>query len=562
MNVLAVLPGFIPSTIIGVLRPLAELERRKEIKLRLRLNNVPIPISHDIDWCDVAVFCRNCEVEDLYVLYELKRKDKKVVYEIDDNFEEIPLTTEIGEYHRSFFRLHVLKRFFALSDVTRVYSDRLLQCVVAHGARPQAIRSYFDKSIIHGLSRRPSDGVIKIAYPTGRIDDRELEDQIFSAVRMILKKYSGKVEFHIWRKSLPRQLSGVKGVVLNKGVRGYDKFIQSFFEAGFDIGLGPGLDTSFFHSKTNNKYREFGGCGIAGVYSDFPPYSNSVIHEQSGLLAGNSTAEWAADIERLVLDDKLRARIVKNAAVDVFSNYTFENAVESWRECLALLGSLISVTPEWLPSPKQFPIFSFINMGLKEDKLDRRFEYVLLACKVIPNSLLEQFAAAEDYLKSGWFRRIASASIFLVNDEVGLKTLSQLITLSPSAIVDLTTYEGDIDGAVRNLLGFTSIVPISFLVTLEQTKAFPPIQTSIDYVLTIKGQPSLIDQEFSLEGYPAAYLDLLERHIRHAPVKKTSSFLMRPLVKIHVFYDRYAIWKGRLETLSMFIKWRLGLRIF
>ena len=37
---------------------------------------------------------------------------------------------------------------------------------------------------------------------------------------------------------------------------------------------------------------------------------------------------------------------------------------------------------------------------------------------------------------------------------------------------------------------------------------------------------------------------------------------MRPLVKIHVFYDRYAIWKGRLETLSMFIKWRLGLRIF
>ena len=560
MNVLAILPGFIPSTIIGVLRPLAELERRKEIKLRLRLNNVPVLISHDIDWCDVAVFCRNCEVKDLSALYELKRKGKKVVYEIDDNFEEIPLTTEIGIYHRSFFRLHVLKRFFALSDVTRVYSDRLLQRAVVHGARPQAIRSYFDKSIIDGLQRRASDSVIKIAYPTGRIDDGKLEERIFSAVRMILEKYAGKVEFHLWRKSLPRQLSGVKGVVLNKGVRGYDKFIRSFFRAGFDIGLAPGIDTPFFHSKTNNKYREFGGCGIAGVYSNFLPYSNSVIHEQSGLLAGNSTEEWAADIERLVLDDKLRARIVKNAADDVFGNYSFESAVESWRECLLKLEGHEPGSPEWLPSPKQHPIFAVLHLG-RENKTDRRPEYLISACQGIHGALLERFAGAEDYLKSS-FRRTVCASLFLVDDENGLETLSQLIALSKSAIVDMTAYEGDVDAAVRDLRVFASSVPISYLVTLEQAKASTLIRALPDYVLTIKVQPSPIVQEFSPAGYPAAYLELLERHIHHAPVKKTSTRLARLLVKIRVIADRYALWKGRVETLSMFIKWRLGLRRF
>lgn len=560
MNVLVILPGFIPSTIIGVIRPLAELERRREIKLRLRLYNVPVFLSYDIDWCDVAVFCRNCEIKDLAVLYELKRKGKKVVYEIDDNFEEIPLTTDVGIYHRSFFRLHVLKRFFALSDVTRVYSERLLQRAVAHGGRPQTIQSYFDKSIIDGLLRPVADGMIRIAYPTGRIDDVEFEERVFSAVRMILEKYAGKVEFHLWRKTVPRQLCGVKGVVLNKGVRGYDNFIRSFFQTGFDIGLAPGIDIPFFHSKTNNKYREFGGCGIAGVYSNFLPYSNSVIHEQSGLLAGNSTEEWAADIERLVLDDKLRAQIVKNAANDVFCNYSFESAIESWRECIALLEKHYSVSPEWLPSPKQVPIFSFVRLGL-EDKTDRRPEYLLLSCQGIPGALLNRFAGVEDYFKST-FRRNCCTSIFLVADEAGLETLSQMISLSPTAIVDMTTYEGDVERAILNLRRFASSVPISFLVSPNQAKASALIQALPDNIFEIEVQSSPITQEFSLAGYPAAYLELLERHIHHAPVNKTSSLAARLLVNLRAITDRYVVWQARFDTLSIFIKWRLGLRKF
>jgi hypothetical protein len=560
MNVLTILPGFIPSTIIGVLRPLAELERRGEIKLRLRLHNLPHFLSSDINWCDVAVFCRNCEINDLPTLYELKRKGKKVVYEIDDNFEEIPLTTDIGVYHRTFFRLHALKRFFALSDVSRIYSERMLQRAIAHGARPQTIRSYFDKTLISDLSKRASDGVIRIAYPTGRIDDRDLEERIFSAVRKVLDQYVGKVEFHLWRKDVPKQLSGVKGVVLNKGVRGYDNFIRSFFQAGFDIGLAPGIDTPFFHSKTNNKYREFGGCGIAGLYSNFLPYSNSVIQEHSGLLVGSSTKEWAAAIERLVLDDKLRSRIVKNAADDVFSNYTFESAVESWRKCLLQAETHNIESPEWLPSPKQWPIFAFAHLG-PEDKTDHRAKYLQHSCQGIPGVLLERFATADEYLKSN-FRRISCASIFLVDDENGLETLFQLIPLSTSAIVDMTAYEGDVEAAVRDFRVFASSVPISFLVTLEQAKASALIQTLPGYVLAIEGRPPPFAQEFSLAGYPAAYLELLERHIHHAPIKRSSGRFSLRLAKLRVIADQYSLWKRRLETLSMLIKWRIVLRRF
>ena len=112
MNVLIILPGFIPSSIIGILRPLTSLESHGEINLRARPSRTSLFLYSDIDWCDIAVFCRNCETSDLMTLYELKRKGKKVVYEIDDNFQEISLNTDIGVYHRVFFRQHTLKRFF------------------------------------------------------------------------------------------------------------------------------------------------------------------------------------------------------------------------------------------------------------------------------------------------------------------------------------------------------------------------------------------------------------------------------------------------------------------
>lgn len=560
MKVLIILPSFIPSTIIGILRPLAELENKGEIKLRLRLNNLPQFLSSDIDWCDTAVFCRNCEIKDLPVLYELKRKGKNIVYEIDDNFEEIPLTTEIGVYHRAFFRLHVLKRFFALSDISRVYSERMLQRSVKHGAQPQSIRSYFDKSLIKNLSKRSPGDVIRIAYPTGRIDDKDLEERFFSAVRIILEKYAGKVEFHLWRKDPPKQLSGVNGVVLNRGVKGYDNFIKSFFQAGFDIGLAPGINNPFFHSKTNNKYREFGGCGIAGVYSNFPPYSNSVTHEYSGLLVGNSTKEWAAAIERLVEDGNLRHLIVENAAIDVFDNYNFESSLVSWRECFLKLENHRPEPPEWLPTATQFPIFAAIHLG-EMDKTDLRFEHLSYSLKGINNAILERFSNVNEYLQSN-FRRTSCASVFFVNDESEVDTLSHLVSLSTSAIIDLSTYSSNMEVAIRDFLACASGIPISFLVTLNQANASTLIKTMPEYVQVIETSLSPIVHAFSLGGYPAAYLDLFERHIHHAPIKLETGRITRLFSKLRGIANYYDFWKSRLETLIMLIKWRIGFRQF
>jgi glycosyltransferase involved in cell wall biosynthesis len=562
-RILIITPAFIPSAIIGVMRPLAELESRNEIDLRLRLYNFKYFQTIDVEWCDVAVFCRSCEAKDLLLLYELKCKGKKVVYEIDDNFEEIPLTTDIGVHHRSFFRLHVLKRFFALSDVSRVYSERMLERAHAHGANAQLIRSYFDKSLIDGAQIKPTVNLIKIAYPTGRIDDRNLEELFFTAVRTILEKYAGKIEFHLWRKSAPKQLSGVDGLVLNKPVRSYDNFVCSLYHAGFTIGLAPGIDTPFFRSKTNNKYREFGGCGIAGIYSNFPPYSNTVDHEHTGLLAGNSANDWVAAIERLVFDIELRERIVKNAREDVFINYSFDRAVESWLTCLNGLSNEDVEAPKWLPSPKQFPIFAAVTLSSVNqlDRHDDRQAHLMSACSAIQGLILERFSSTEAYLKSS-FRKLTCATFFAVNDEHELSLALQVIDLCTSAIIDLTKYRDDVDRAINHLRENISSVPLSFLFTVVQADGSALIQTLPENFLTLKIQSSSIAEEFSLSGYPAAYIDIIEQHIHYGTVKKSSGLLHRLQNKIHAHVDRYVILKGRFYALLMLAKWRLGIRHF
>src|SRR5690349_11069531 len=94
IRVLVVVPALIPPVSIGILRPLRALELSGEIQLsiirRTRWNR------KDVAWADVVVFCRSQSYFELRYLYAAKSLGKRVIFEIDDNFFEIPLRFPIG----------------------------------------------------------------------------------------------------------------------------------------------------------------------------------------------------------------------------------------------------------------------------------------------------------------------------------------------------------------------------------------------------------------------------------------------------------------------------------
>ena len=90
IKVLAILPALIPSSIILVVEPLIHLVKLEKVNLRVRLENIYVR-SSDLKWADIIVFCRNTDPAFDNVLEHVLADHKPYIYEIDDNFFELPL---------------------------------------------------------------------------------------------------------------------------------------------------------------------------------------------------------------------------------------------------------------------------------------------------------------------------------------------------------------------------------------------------------------------------------------------------------------------------------------
>lgn len=561
LHVLVFAPSLIPSVVIGVLRPLVELEKCGKVKLKLRYSSIKVGTAKDIAWCDVGVFCRNTEISDLEYLYELKRQDKRIIYEVDDNFEEIPLNTPIGIYHRKFFRLHALKRFCQLSDVTRVYSSRLKERAESHGANARLIRSYFDASIIEGIPDPHKGSKLKIAYPTGRVDDPRLESMFFDALRQVLVKHRSKVEIHFWRKSLPVQLEGMEGVVVNRPVGSYEEFVKSFYSHGFDIGLAPLVDEPFFHSKSNNKYREFGGCKIAGVYSDMPPYSDCVVNQKTGLLVTNSVQSWADAIEQLILNPDIRSGIAVNAHADVLANYSFDNAVKCFGSVLNEVINRPSKPCSWLYRPGFSLVCAIVDEDAASGGTVNGEQWASFNHAV--NALGGRTFAAISYLELlEKVQSVGSANvvIYIVKNLEDLKNAFVSVPLMRSAIIDMSQASLDESVLWSSMATLNTSTPVSLLINSDQqylrNKA---LESDIPTAVAEKHITTLVN-EYSLSGYKGAYLDLLERHYMYGNIKKEAKHRIRLKNLLRWLQLKRAIYRSRMERGWALLRWRLGKR--
>jgi len=99
--------------------------------------------------------------------------------------------------------------------------------------------------------------------------------------------------------------------------------------------LAPLVDSRFAEYKTNNKVREYGACGIAGIYSDVPLYRESVEHGISGWLVPNEADAWVRAILAAVDDLPATKQAGRRAHAFVETHYRLEHVASLWREALA-----------------------------------------------------------------------------------------------------------------------------------------------------------------------------------------------------------------------------------
>jgi glycosyltransferase involved in cell wall biosynthesis len=300
------------------------------VALELREGFAPLEVRIAPDIFGVAVtgrpviFSRLCFPRYSWLPDHLLREGVRYAYFIDDNFWEI--TPDIDVRLAQFFRhpatVETLDAFVRHAAVVLTWSEPLRDYVASRFSdiRAEFVPPGFDVAKAESLLQRyrPSkdgeDAVIRIGYPT--TPRPRVSSLVVPLVEHFLRVYDRSVifEFIGW---MPEALGGLPNVVFHQWISDYDKYLEFKISRRWHIGIAPLIGDGFEKYKTNNKYREYGGCMVPGLYSNVSPFRETVDDGKTGLLVENDAGAWIGALEKLVASPVLRSAIAQAAFDDV-----------------------------------------------------------------------------------------------------------------------------------------------------------------------------------------------------------------------------------------------------
>ncbi|TFG89557.1 MAG: glycosyltransferase, partial [Gemmatimonadales bacterium] len=251
---------------------------------------------------------------------------KPVLYDLDDLLIDVPATNPYAKVARRLSPniLEVISR----ADAVTVSSEELRSAILPHHSRVSLLPNLLDESQWPPVAGEPDQASsVVIGYsgtPTHQADLALVE----KALERISRKYGKRVAFCFMGCATDRLLR-LPGASVKNFVD-YDAYLGALQEAKISIALAPLTDTRFNRCKSNIKWLEYSAAGIAGVYSDLPPYNDCITPGETGLLAGATTADWFDAIDDLVAHPEKRRRIAAAARQKVLTEHTLAARAHLW----------------------------------------------------------------------------------------------------------------------------------------------------------------------------------------------------------------------------------------
>jgi len=246
------------------------------------------------------------------------------LYYLDDNFWALDPATPIGAYYRHPSVRASLDFFVAHAALVLTHTPDLADALRRRGARVALVPTFFRFDLIAGIEPEASDEIrIGFAGSPGRSADLAL---VTDAVAPVLAADRRAVFEFIG--ATPPGIAAGERVRFFPARPDYAAFIAFQAARNWSIGLAPLLANASNRSKTDNKFREYAACGVAGIYSDFGPYPAVVADGVDGLLVADGG--WTEAIGALVrAPDRLLA--MRRAARDAARRrYDIGSAASAW----------------------------------------------------------------------------------------------------------------------------------------------------------------------------------------------------------------------------------------
>jgi hypothetical protein len=287
-----------------------------------------------VDRADVVVLCRHVAPKFARILRWVEETGRPLIYELDDNLLDIPQEIPGLDYARDPASRAALIACIRRADVVHVYSPTLQECVSSYNPSVRVVTGPLDWGLIPDTLPARDPRRMRLVYATSRRQDR-IASMVVGPLLRALDQFP-QTEVTVWgpRIGALERHPRVRHLAV---IADYDRFVSHFVREAFDIGLAPLPNDQFHRCKSNNKFREYASCGVAGIYSDMPVYNQSIVDGDTGLLAGDGEEAWFRALQRLIADASLRDRVVHNARRYARCHFNQETTDAEWMASIAPL---------------------------------------------------------------------------------------------------------------------------------------------------------------------------------------------------------------------------------
>ena len=323
---------------IRLFSPLGKLEEQGRVSLatgtQVDGRDVDVRLEVVVD-SDIVIIQRQAARTELasHIFKLTDRLGKRVIIEMDD----LLINTPESHVHAKYLEdirpglMESMNRADAVTCSTALLRRELSQ----YARRVFVLPNLIDKDIWSKGNLREDTGgdrvIIAYAGTPTHFDDLEM---ITPAIKVILEKYGDRVTFRFWG-CITEELLSLKGVeFVEELIPDYRAYARALTASDTDIAICPLEENSFNACKSNIKFLEFAACGIPGVFSRIQPYSSSVEHLKTGLLADNSIESWSSSLDLLIANHALRADIGRNAYKKISQDYILEPNLYRWEAVL------------------------------------------------------------------------------------------------------------------------------------------------------------------------------------------------------------------------------------
>ncbi len=257
-----------------------------------------------------------------------------LLYLIDDNFYLLNGSDELNSFYQEPTVRRSINYFLFASKVVYCHHQHFREFLLPYNSNVEILPAFFDFSL---LATPPNEISATQEFRIGLVLNQSKKNDTEFLIPVLLELLDQTSDHVVieFLGYLPEGFLTGKRVRHFAAINDYSRFIAAKHQRAWNLGLAPLGESEFTSYKTENKFREFGGLGIATIFSDVEPYRSAVANGKNGWLVPNVGDAWLQLLLYLCRHPTICNEIGQQAQATVKENYDLQVVSQIWQNELA-----------------------------------------------------------------------------------------------------------------------------------------------------------------------------------------------------------------------------------